>query len=86
MVVESMEYSSGIALFNLEGFRLQEKKYSRWLFSMTQMYKTFGLKFSFNSWYFESEFWVISLIQDACDTVQCMCPLAITLSLIVPIG
>ena len=72
-MIESMECSLGIALFNLETVYLQKKKKKkcgRSLFSMTQMYKTFGLKFSFNSWYFESELWVILLVQKACDAVK----------------
>ena len=84
-VAESMEHCLGIALFNLEKVCLQ-KKSSRWLFSMTQMYKTFGLQCFSNSWYFESELWVVSLIRKACDTVQCMCLLAIILFLILPVG
>ena len=86
MIIESMEHSLGIALFNLERVYLQKKKKkcSRLLFSMTQMYKTFGLEFSFNSWYFESELWVVLLVQKACDavTVSTGC----NFSLIVPAG
>lgn len=72
MIIESMECSLGIALLNLERVYLQKKKIkkcSRLLFSMTQMYKTFGLEFSFSSWYFESELWVVLLVQKACDAL-----------------
>lgn len=67
MIIESMECSLGIALFNLERVYLQ--KCGRLLFSMTQMYKAFGLEFSLNSWYFESELWVVLLVQKACDAL-----------------
>lgn len=64
MVVELMEHCLGIALFNLERVCVQKKELNRWLFSVTQMYKTFGLKCFFNSWYFESELRFVSLIQN----------------------